>query len=201
MKLSFDDGALFFRVSWHLLFYVSRQLELLPRIAGPDEMAHLADETGRRLREGLYKHPQLFDQFAGENPFGFGPDELAVARSWRQFIKGRFIVWRYLKQCTVFLDEGRPVRAVGVLALSKTFEEMLGPGLPVMVESVLLPLRDKIVYDGQFASCAVRFGPGLRQAMNDAYREAKRRDGVITSFATLRARLGSEPAQARTVLD
>src|SRR5262249_9837997 len=87
-----------------------------------------------------------------------------------------------LKNYTVFLSTGDPPSAYGVLALSQPFEDLVGPYLPVFVQTVLLPFRDKIVYDGLLTSYNISFGPGIRRSLNESYQEAKARHGIITSL-------------------
>lgn len=187
MVLCDADRDLFYTLNRHLLFYASEQLEFLPRPGSPADIRDLAEEDWRRLRDGLYEHVNLFDSFVGQNPFGFTADELAIVRSWKGFRRGRFLVWRYLKKYTVFIDDSAPPRAIGVVALNKPFQFMLGPHLPVAIEAVLLPFRDAIIYDGLFVSYPVRFGAGFRRMLADEYRRAKAGEGIVTSFAQLAA--------------
>jgi hypothetical protein len=53
-----------------------------------------------------------------------------------------------------------------------------------MVDTVLLPFRGRIVYDGHLAGPGMRlhFGGGIRRMLEDAYRQAKARSGIITSL-------------------
>lgn len=185
MVLSEADRSLFYRLLWRLLFYASEQLEFLPRVESPDALRHLNEEDWLRLRDGLYAHPELFDSFVASNPFGLTGDELEIVSSWKAFRRGKYLVWRYLKKYTVFLDDGKPGRALGVVSLNKPFQLMLGPHLPVAIEAVLLPFKELIVYDGLFSSYPISFGPGIRRMCNESYRAAKEREGIVTSFAQL----------------
>jgi len=86
------------------------------------------------------------------------------------------------KHYTVFLSADKPPKAYGVLALTTTFEEIVGSYLPIMVEAVLLPFKDKIIYDSIFSPYRITFGAGIRSGLNDAYQEAKSRFGIIASL-------------------
>jgi hypothetical protein len=179
MRLCDDDRRLFYRLNWHLLYYVSQQLEVLPRPHSPEEIEHGSEEGWLKLRDGLYGNPGLFDSFADSNPFGFSPEELATVRSWKHFVRGNFFIWRYFRKYTVFMDKQR---VYGVVALNKPFEYMLGPQLPRAVVAVLLPFRGCIVYDGLFSEFPVRFGPGIKKVLDDSYREAKANGSIVTSL-------------------
>jgi hypothetical protein len=196
VRLNDADRDLFYRLLWHLLFYASQQLEFLPRVASPEALSQLDEETWRRLRDSLYEHSALFDSFVATNPFHFTDEELAIVATWKGFLRGEFYVWRYLRKYTVFISGKEPERAYGVVAPNRPFEMMLGPHLPVAIEAVLLPFKDKIVYDGLFASYPVSFGPGIRRMLREVYARAKARDGIITSFAQLSALTRAEPGDA-----
>jgi hypothetical protein len=56
------------------------------------------------------------------------------------------------------------MKANGVLALARPFEQVVGPYLPVLVKGVLLPINRRIVYDGLLSSYRITFGPGIRRS-------------------------------------
>ena len=62
---------------------------------------------------------------------------------------GKFYVFRYLKKYTVFLTSGgSPNKAYGVLGLADPMEQVIGPYLPRLITTVLLPFKGRIIYDG-----------------------------------------------------
>ncbi len=95
---------------------------------------------------------------------------------------GTFYVFRKLAKYTVFLSNSNPAVAYGVLALSEPFEELIGPNLPIMVKAVLLPFKGMIVYDGMMTAYKISFGPGIRRSLNESFKEAKLRHGIVTSL-------------------
>ena len=124
----------------------------------------------------------MIEQFVQANPFEFDTAELQIVRSWKCALAGSFYVFRYLKQHTVFLSsEGQP-RAYGVLALADPMEAVIGPHPPLLAQTVLLPLLDKIVYDGLIACYPISFGGGIKKMLNDTYKRAKAKHGIITSL-------------------
>ena len=82
----------------------------------------------------------------------------------------------------MFLSTDAQTVAYGVLALSQPFEELVGPDLPVLTQTVLLPFKDMIVYDGLLNAYRISFGPGIRRSLNESFREAKERHGIVTSL-------------------
>ncbi|MBW2069143.1 MAG: hypothetical protein JRI31_09790 [Deltaproteobacteria bacterium] len=182
MKLPKEDVELFYKLYHSLLAYVNRKFDIVKGINSPGDFRECPIEEIDKVRDKLYNHPELIDSFVAENPLNFSSEELEIISSWKNFVRGRFLIFRYLKKYTIFLDPDDPPKAYGVLALISTFEELVGPHLPVMVEATLLPFKNKIVYDSILIPYCVTFGSGIRRSFNDAYQEAKSRFGIITSL-------------------
>ncbi|QJW97336.1 DUF6398 domain-containing protein [Frigoriglobus tundricola] len=183
MLLEPDDLELFFRLHKALMFFVNQRLRVLPdALATPEDFAALPPTTRLAVRDAFVANLDLIDAFATQNPGPFSGHELDIVRSWRHLVAGEFYVFRELKRHTVFLSSKEPVVAYGVLALSQPFEDLIGPYLPVLTKTVLLPFRDQIVYDGLLQSYNVSFGPGIRRSLNESFQEAKARQGIVTAL-------------------
>jgi hypothetical protein len=183
MLLEPQDVELFFKLHRSLMFFVNQRLKVLPDdIASPDEFSSLSPEVRLKVRDAFLQHTEFIQHFVEENPTDLTDDELDIVRSWQHLVHGKFYVFRELKQYTVFLSTTSPAIAYGVLALSQPFEELVGPYLPVLAQTVLLPFKDMIVYDGLLNAYRISFGPGIRRSLNDSYKEAKARNGIVTSL-------------------
>ena len=183
MLLEFRDLELFFRLHRTLMFFVNQRLEVIPdHLATPEEFAALSPNVRVKVRNALLEHTDLIEAFVEENPAHLGNEELDIVRSWRHFVAGKFYLYRELTKYTVFLSTSDPVIAYGVLALSQPFEDLVGPNLPILTEMVLLPFRGMLIYDGLLNAYSVSFGPGIRRSLNDSFKEAKARLGIVTSL-------------------
>ena len=183
MLLDPQDVDLFFSLHRTLMFFVNQRLKVIPdKLATPDEFAALSPQVRHKVRDALNAHLDLIESFVDENPGHLSDDELDIVRSWRHLVTGRFYVFRELKKHTVFLTTTDPAIAYGVLALSQPFEDLIGPYLPVMTQTVLLPFKGVIVYDGLMSSYNITFGPGIRRSLNENFKQAKERHGFVTSL-------------------
>jgi hypothetical protein len=183
MLLEPQDADLFFRLHRTLMFFVNQRLKVLPDdLASPEDFAALVPEVRLKVRNALLGHTDLIRSFVDDNPARLPDDELAIVRSWRHLVAGKFYLFRELAKYTVFLSTDQQPVTYGVLALSQPFEELVGPYLPVLTETVLLPFKDTIVYDGLLNAYRISFGPGIRRSLNESYREAKARHGIVTSL-------------------
>ncbi|HMP57772.1 MAG TPA: DUF6398 domain-containing protein [Gemmatales bacterium] len=183
MLLEPQEVELFFRLHRALMFFVNQRLKVIPNeVASPEEFAALSPEVRLKVRDALSTNLDLIESFVGENPADLSDDELAMVRAWRHLVTGRFYVFRELKKHTVFLTMTDPAIAYGVLALSQPFEELIGPYLPVLTQTVLLPFKGVIVYDGLMSSYNISFGPGIRRSLNESFKNAKTQHGIVTSL-------------------
>lgn len=140
----------------------------------------------------LWKNPDLIDAYVEKNPDRLPAEELSINRKWKGFVAGRFTVFRYLKQHTIFIGNSS---VYGVLGLFDPLEEVLSAHpLPLFVDAVLLPFERKIIYDGMLESYNVLLGPGIRAGLNEEYLTAKQNGRIITSLEADTA--GGQPVRS-----
>ena len=186
MKLAQEDLNLFFKLHPALLFYANQQLKVVDGVPTLEKFMNSGVTKQVKVRNALYDHMALIDSFVKENPFNFSAGELKIVAGWKHLVKGTFYLLRYLRSYAIFLDNRSPPRAYGVLALTNTFEEVLSRELPIRLESVLLPFKGRIVYDGFLVPCRIFFGRDIREELKEDYQEAKYRYGIITSLPVAR---------------
>lgn len=194
-KLPAVDAALFIRLHVALLVYVNRKLGLVPRVDSEETFRASSMEDKVKIRDAVYANPQVIDSFVAENPAGLPPDELTLVATWKQAVVGTFYIFRHLKRYTVFLDDREPPKAYGVLGITNEIEDLFRRDPPIMVETALLPWRDKIIYDGLVHSYNVYFGAGIRGSLNQAYQRIKATTGIIE---TLIGPTGAQPVPRRS---
>ncbi len=194
MKLSFDDGELFYDLYPALLSFVNRNLQVSPeQFSNSAEYLSTPAQARVAIRDALFAHRELIDEFVKENPVSLSVDQLEIVASWKHAVVEKFYVFRYLAKYTVFLASGSfPNKAYGVLGLTDPLEELIGPYLPRLIETALLPFKGRIVYDGLMSTYNISFGGGIKRMLNDDYRQAKEAFGIITSLPLE----GEEPTPA-----
>ena len=183
MQLSHDDGVLFYKLYAALLSFVNGKLKVISeRFSDSEGYTALPPEKRIAVRDALFLHRDLLDQFLQENPANVPADELAIVAGWQHAVIGQFFIFRYLSKHAIFLSSDSPKKAYGVLALADPFEELVGPCLPRLIQAVLLPFKDKIIYDGLLSGHNITFGGGVKRRLNEEYKEAKDAFGIITSL-------------------
>ena len=187
MQLADSDIDLFYHLYYSLLIYVNQKFGIFAGVCASDEMSELTPLQVNELREQLYSHPYLFDLFAEENPCKISPDLLQIVSSWNYFISGKFYIYSYQEKYAVLIDDRPPSKAYGVLALDCPFPELVGSILPVMVETVLLPFKNKIIYDGTLQSSPFYLGVSIKGSLSETYHHAVEKFGIIASLAQFQA--------------
>ena len=182
MKLPEPEVELFYKLHPALLFYANQRLSIAPDMTTLPQLLAMPEVKRYEIRSALYEHIEVIDSFVRENPQGFSPDELAIVESWKHFVQGQFYVFRHLKRYTVFLDPEPPPKAYGVLGLHDDLEDLF-PRVPMLIEAVLLPFKNQLIYDGQCRYYNVFFGGGIKRRLNDSYQLAKAHPGVITAMS------------------
>lgn len=194
MKLSQPDAQLFFDLMLPLQWYASQQAGLLPTIKSFNAYKDSDMEDKVEVRDYIFTHPELIDQFVQNNPAKFAPEELAIVAGWKNFIHGDFFIERLLKKYSIFIDDKDNV--YGVLGLTEGLNEIIDKRrLPLRVNAVLLPFKGRIVYDGLFRWYNIYFGSGIKSSLKQTYLIAKDNNAIIETLAPQEKR--SQPSAKR----
>lgn len=168
MLLSLEDANLFFKLHGSLMQFANERLKVVSTEPTPCDFRDLSPEDRRNVVTEFLGRPDLIESFITEKPAALSGEENEIVSSWRHLVAGRFVVLRQLKKHMIFLSTQAPSVAYGVLALTEPLDLVIGRKLPAVVETVLLPFRDKIIYDGLLGQFNVTFGAVPRGALRTA---------------------------------
>jgi hypothetical protein len=178
MILSPTDAQLFYKLMWGVQFYCNQQTGALKDVTSTDAYVRLSSEKKIRVRDLLWKRPALMDDYIQANPDAFSESELEILRGWRrQFLKGTFYILRHLKKGTIFIGDQNKVYSVSGL-VTPLDEIVPGYALPQLAETVLLPFKEVIVYDGLFSGYNLIIGGNIRADLKRVYQVAKPSRGI-----------------------
>ena len=182
MLLAPEDAKIFFKLHGSLMQFANDRLRTVTSGPGRCEYSALPPEARMRVVKAFLERLDLIEAYVAENPAGLSGDEKEIVSSWRCLVAGSFLLLRQLNKHMIFLSSQEPAVAYGVLGITDPFEVVIGSPLPVMVETVLLPFRGRIIYDGLAGRFNVTFGGGAKRNFEDSYRAAKARRGIVTSL-------------------
>lgn len=180
MILAPDERERFYAIWWPLLRFVDDQTG-----AGKGQKwspGRVPAETAFPIRAALWADDSLLERYAKENPAGLAQADCQTALGWKRRVQGTFMVYRHARRHCIMMGPESPPRFYGVLGLTNPIAEVVGPGVPTLVKTVLLPFEGKVIYDGLMEPYPVVIGPGIRRQAAESYRHALEREGVVTSW-------------------
>ena len=181
MLISLEEAKLFFTLYPSVIGFAAARSGSIKGIRDATTFKSAPNEAKAEARDHLLDNIQLLKDYIEENPDGFRERELGLLSDWFLFKQGDFFVVQDLRKYTVFLPAADSTRAYGVLGLTDEIADILPPTLPIMINGVLLPWKDQIIWDGLFTIYSLSFGSGIRNSLGESYRRAKAA-GIITSL-------------------
>lgn len=181
MLIPSEERSLFFRLYPSVIGFAAKRAGGIEGIMDANTFMSAPIALRIQARDHFLDHIQLISEYVEENPHEFRERELGHITTWSHFFKGKFIIERNMKNLTIFLLDGSPPKAYGVLGLGDEIVDMIPRPLPVFVTAVLLPWKGVIVCDGLLSTYNLSFGSGIKKGFRDSYREAKV-SGIITSL-------------------
>jgi hypothetical protein len=183
MNLSQSDIELFYKLWCTLIWSINQKHKIVAAFKKPVYGKRINEEPFIAIRPKLWENPQWIDEFLSENANELNDREREILKGWRKnFINDQFIVVKHLKNYTVFMTYKEPAKLYGVWGISNHIRESTMYDTPYMVNAILLPFEDKIIYDGFLGTYAVSFGKGIRDSIKNSYEKAKETTGIIETI-------------------
>ena len=186
MVLNEQDRALFFKLYFDLLYCVNKKHKIVKKFCGGRYPKSVSPNEAMKIRDKLFGNPVWINEYILAYGIEFTEEEKNILYSWRDhFVIGDFFVMRNLKKYTVFMSSksGKEAKLYGVIGLNHPIADIFhNSNLPVMVNALILPFKDVIIYDGMMTSNRISFGSNIRGSFNDEYRESKEKFGIIENL-------------------
>ena len=182
MNLQPNECEQFYRIWWSLLSYVNKQMKLFDDFPSPLESSNIKQQDAAVIRNALWASDRLLQDFIDSNPNNLSDADLELAASWKNRVAAKFFILRHLQKHSLFLNDSDKPIVYGVIGIISPIAEILPYEPPIMVDAVLLPFGNKIIFDSLLNSYPIRFGSGIRKNLNNQLRHAKELRGVITSL-------------------
>ena len=183
-QLSHDECKLFYESWYKLLDFINRKHKKLTGKNAPVCPAYYGDPELVKIREKLWAKPRVINEFLNSTD-RLSDEEISLLKSWeKNHIKGEFFLMKYEPDYAVFmrLEKGSAPRLYAVKGMAKPIAEVLQQQLPVMLQTVLLPFKDKIVYDCYIASHNISFGSGILVELEEEFAILMGEYGLITKM-------------------
>jgi len=182
MRLSEEELEQLHKIQPLLFLYANGLNGLVKGFVTTEDFFELDFQDKILIRDAIDSDKKwIFGKFVEKHKDDLTQSDIEIVLSWKEQVKGTFIIVKQLKKYAKFISakEGDD-KAYGVYALNDSFDELFN--LPTWIETVLLPFKDKIIYDGLILSKNIYFGASIRKRFNNSLSIAEAKHGLITSL-------------------
>jgi len=174
MVLTVEERKIFYSNWLKLLAFVNGKYNIVRDFKNPDNPVGLNINEINKIRNKLWENCVIIDKYI--KIVKLSDEDIKIVNSWKRFNKGKYIIIKELKKYCIFLDIDKEI-LYGVNGISEPFSEML-QSFPLMVETVLIPFKDKIIYDSLIVCQNIVFGPNYKKSFKEKYIEIKKEKGI-----------------------
>ena len=181
-QLSGRECILFYETWYGLMGFINEQEKVINAVIKPVYPNLVGDEQIYKVREILWERPKWIDDYL--DAVNLPEEKVKLLLSWRDHHKkGMFFVVDYKPEYAIIIgpDEQKKDRLYGIKGISRALTDVMQRELPIQFETVLLPFKDKIIYDGFIKRIPISFGEGAKSAFREMYEKAQEH-GVITGL-------------------
>ena len=180
MILERKDTDLFYSLWFPLLDFANSRYQICPGIGAIEFGKSVDMRDAKTIANHIWKHTEVIDEYLVEA--NLSEEHCEIVTGWKKCRPGKYILERHLKKGSVFISADT-VEVYMVLGLYSTWAEILCERpMPVLLDAVLLPFRDRIITDGLVVSRNITFGRGAAADFMDAYMDAKKNGKIRFSL-------------------
>jgi len=181
MVLQPEERLLFVKNWLGLLAYVNDKHKIVSDFGHPKKFFDVKPEDVVKIKSVLWKNNNLLDEYINSRK-RISETDFQLLNSWKKRQFKNFLILKFLKKYTVFLDEKEKL-LYGVIGITNPISDMIDAYcLPMMTETTLMPFKDRIIYDSTLSRYNVSFGSNLRSHYKELYLEIKAKKGIICSL-------------------
>ncbi len=172
-QLSYNECVLFYETWYGLMGFINGQKKIISQTIKPVYPNPVSDEQVYKVREVLWGNPELIDDYI--DSVKLTDEKVNLLKSWRDHHKkGMFLLVDYKPEYAVAIgsDEQKQDRIYAVKGISRPLSDAMQRELPIQFETVLLPFKDKIIYDSFMSSKPLAFAEGAKRAFREMYENA-----------------------------
>ena len=180
MTLTDIEYKTFIKTHLDLLFYVGQQSNIISDDINIHNFIKLGFSIKLNCRDILLDNRKLLDDYIATNNDLLTEEQIAILGGFKRTISSDFVIFKCLTNNAIFIDT-KNNRFYAVKALGDRFTHFFD-SFPVLINTTLLPFKDKIIYDGFIKSSGVQFGPGMKSTMQEDYKQVKKSNQILTTL-------------------
>ena len=174
-----SDAKLFYKINNELIYFANSRFKLVDNFPRP-EKGTWEEKDIQKIVERIYSEPKIIVSFCSENPAMLNKEEIEVVKSWKVFVKGKFLVFPNNSK-TIFFSSEKEQKAYEVYGLYDEILELV-PFEPIMIEAIIISFKGKITYTGSFRMYPMSFGGGYKRGLKVDFEKSVLKFGIISSL-------------------
>lgn len=165
-----DDARMFFALKNLLFDYTNSKYHINEELEDFTDICEAFPEEIIEIRKKLWEDERVINEYIKENPNELNKEFIETIKEWNEKkINKAFTLYKYEEKYAVFMDDNYIYYVKG---LRDRIRDMIPEkSLPIFVETVLLPLKNQIIYDSYIQQYTISFGQNMRKAMDKAYKD------------------------------
>ncbi|HPO50769.1 MAG TPA: hypothetical protein PLO89_10620 [Spirochaetota bacterium] len=181
MTLDKNELEIFFDLYFNLLFFTNRKKNIIKNVNSLTDTKLLEKNDCFKIKNVTFSDAQIILDFIEENRNNYSKDKIEILENWsKYFVRNKFFIVKHTKSFTVFMDSNDRKKIYSVVGLTSSLEEMFPKSyLPALINTILLPFKNKIVYDGFITYDNVRFGSNMAFDIAEDFKINNAKYGLI----------------------
>jgi hypothetical protein len=168
------------------MYWINEKYKITPPFKKPVYPTPFNEEPFVHIREKLWANPQWIKEFVkDESGKDLTQDEQEILLSWsKNFIADNFIAIKQLKKYALLIQTSKPEKIYAVVGISQSLQSVARHVFPKMISVVLLPFKDKIIYDSFVGTYKISLGAQIRKSLKADCRKIQEENGIIETLKT-----------------
>ena len=167
------DCDLFYKLYLALLEYTNNTYQVNLSLKQIYKAKNINAQLVVPIAEYLWSNKHIIDEFITKNPYEFNRTELKILTEFKKGIRNMFIIAKFEKNYTIFIDEmGENVYKIKGL-FSNIDEIIPSEDLPIYAKTTILPFKGYIIYDGLLGSMPINLGLEFKKMVKEKLKEHK----------------------------
>ena len=181
--LTKEESDFFYNLWLQLLDFVNRRLKVTDSVINVTNPTDNDPKVLMKVRDNLWEDTDIIREFIHNTP-SLSFEERKHLHGWEfNSIKGTFVLYQQTEEIALMVkmfqfDDGY----YGVKGLSTAISTTLNESMPVMVDTVLLPFGNRIIYDGFLFKFPFNFKAKSQKRLKRPFKKAIKREGIITDL-------------------
>ncbi len=180
MTLSDLEYKTFLKIHIDFLFFIGQKSKIIDDSMNFKKFVDEGFSVKLKCRDFFLDNKQLLDDYLTTNFDKLNTEQISILTGFKRTITSDFVIFKCLTNNAIFIDT-KDNKFYAVKALGDSFNHFFDR-FPVLVQTSLLPFKDKIVYDGFLRPTGIHFGSNMVSTMKEDYKRAKINNQILTTI-------------------